>query len=91
MREVAYNTLVKKHRQQLHGDTARAIAALYPTDEYVEIIAYHYARTQEHAEAAEWLERAEDRAAGIYANETATANYEEARRRRELIEGTLMK
>jgi tetratricopeptide (TPR) repeat protein len=84
MREVAYNTLVQKRRQELHLATARAIAQLYSSDEYVEMIAYHYARTEEDAEAAMWLERAGDRAAGVYANETAIGNYQEARRRREL-------
>jgi tetratricopeptide (TPR) repeat protein len=81
---VAYNTLVQKRRQELHLATARAIAQLYSSDEYVEMIAYHYARTEEDAEAAMWLERAGDRAAGVYANETAIGNYQEARRRREL-------
>ena len=90
MREVAYNTLVQKRRQELHRQTARAIATLYPSEEYVEIIAYHYARTQEHAEAAEWLERAGDRARSIYANETAIANYQEARKRREAVAGELV-
>ena len=55
MREVAYNTLVSKRRQELHLSTARAIAALYPSDEYAEIIAYHYSRTGADVEAAEWL------------------------------------
>jgi class 3 adenylate cyclase/tetratricopeptide (TPR) repeat protein len=75
MREAAYNTLVRKRRQELHLQTARAIAALYPSDEYVETIAYHYARTDADAEAAEWLEKAGNRAAGIFANETAEAHY----------------
>src|SRR5205823_2914357 len=87
MREVAYNTLVQKRRQQLHGETARAIAALYPSDEYVEVIAYHFSRTEEHGEAAEWLERAGDRAAAIYAGETAIGNYQEAHKRLELRGG----
>ena len=78
MREVAYNTLVQKRRQQLHLETARAIAQLYPSDEYVEMIAYHYSRTEEHGEAAEWLERAGDRAAGVYAVETAIGHYRAA-------------
>src|SRR5205807_6920860 len=77
MREVAYNTLVQKRRQQLHLDTARAIAGLYPSDEYVEMIAYHYSRTEEHAEAARWLERAGDRALDVYALETAIGHYRE--------------
>ncbi|MGH2442294.1 MAG: AAA family ATPase [Chloroflexota bacterium] len=81
MRDVAYNTLVQKRRQELHLMTARAIAQLYPSDEYVEVIAYHYGRTQEHSEAAQWLERAGDRAADVYANETAMENYQECRRR----------
>jgi adenylate cyclase len=87
MREVAYNTLVQKRRQELHLRTATAIASLYPSDEYVEIVAYHYGKTEEHAEAAAWLEKAGDRAAGIYATETAVANYQEARKRQELIGG----
>jgi len=84
MREAAYNTLVQKRRQALHLATARAIAQLYSTDEYVEMIAYHYARTEEHGEAAVWLEKAGDRAGGVYANETALSNYQEARRRLEV-------
>jgi adenylate cyclase len=80
MRDVAYNTLVQKRRQELHLQTARAIATLYPADEYVEMIAYHYGRT-EVPEAAEWLERAGDRAAAVYANDEAIGHYGEARRR----------
>jgi tetratricopeptide (TPR) repeat protein len=81
MQEATYNTLVHKRKQELHLTTAQAIAELYPSDEYVEMIAYHYARTEEHQEASSWLEKAGDRAAAIYANESAIANYEEARRR----------
>ena len=78
MREVAYNTLVRARRQELHLTTARAIAALYPSDEYVETIAYHYSRTDAGAEAVAWLERAGDRAASIYANDTAEMHYRNA-------------
>ncbi|MGH2443766.1 MAG: ATP-binding protein, partial [Chloroflexota bacterium] len=88
MREVAYNTLVLKRRQQLHLETARAIALLYPTDEYVEIIAYHYSKTDEHADAAIWLERAGDRAAATYTTDTAVAHYRAARKRLELCDGS---
>ncbi|HCG00594.1 MAG TPA: hypothetical protein DEV93_08640, partial [Chloroflexi bacterium] len=80
MRDVAYNTLIQRRRQELHLQTARAIAALYPTDEYAEIIAYHYSRT-EAPEAAEWLEKAGDRAAAVNANEAALGHYREARSR----------
>ncbi|PZS00867.1 MAG: hypothetical protein DLM70_12930, partial [Chloroflexi bacterium] len=81
MQEVAYNTLVQKRRKDLHLQTARAIAHLYPSDEYAEMIAYHYAKTDEHEEAIPWLEKAGDRAAAIYASDPALAAYEEARRR----------
>ena len=77
MQEVAYNTLVQKRRQELHLQTARAIAALYPSDEYVEMLAYHYSKTNA-PEAEEWLERAGDRAASIYANDAALGHYEDA-------------
>jgi predicted ATPase len=77
MRDAAYNTLVLRRRQELHLATARAIAALYPSDEYVEIIAFHYARTDV-PEAIQWLERAGDRAAAVYATESALGHYGEA-------------
>jgi adenylate cyclase len=86
MREVAYSTLVTKRRQELHVRTARAIASVYPADEYVEMIAYHYGKTDA-PEVADWLERAGDRAAAIYAGETAIGHYQEARKRRELVGG----
>ncbi len=76
MREAAYNTLVQKRRRELHLQTARAIASLYPSNEYVEMIAYHYGKT-EAPEAAEWLERAGDRAASNYATEAAVTHYRE--------------
>jgi len=84
MRDVAYNTLLLRRRKELHAGTARAIMTLYPTDEFAEIIAYHFSQTDEHSLAAEWLERAGDRSAGMYANQTAIGHYEEARRRLQL-------
>jgi class 3 adenylate cyclase/tetratricopeptide (TPR) repeat protein len=81
VRDAAYNTLLQRQRQELHAAAARAIAARYPTDEYVELIAYHFARTPLHAEAGTWLERAADRARDVYANELALGYYEQARQR----------
>jgi hypothetical protein len=40
----------------------------------VETIAYHYARTPAHAEAATWLERAGDRAAAAFASSRASTS-----------------
>jgi adenylate cyclase len=86
MREAAYNTLVQKRRRELHLQTARAIATLYPSDEYVEMIAYHYSRTDA-PEAAEWLEKAGDRAANIYSTETAVSHYRDTIERLKTVEG----
>jgi adenylate cyclase len=84
MRDVAYNTLLLRRRQELHAAIARVLIALDPTDESIEVVAYHFAQTEEHAEAATWLERAGDRAASVFANQSAINHYEEARRRYEL-------
>jgi adenylate cyclase len=83
-REVAYNTLLLRRRQELHAAIARTISALDPTDESIEIAAYHFSRTEEHPEAAVWLERAGDRSASVFANQAAISHYEEALRRYEL-------
>jgi class 3 adenylate cyclase/tetratricopeptide (TPR) repeat protein len=84
MRDVAYKTLLTRRRQELHAAIARAISALDPTDESIEIVAYHFSQTEEHAEAAAWLERAGDRSAGVFANQAAISHYEESRRRYQL-------
>lgn len=78
--EAIYGTVLLRRRRDLHGRTARAILELYG-EEQVDSIAYHYSRTQEHAECARWTERAGDRAASLYANEDALARYGEARER----------
>jgi len=85
LRDVAYGMLVQRRKRQLHLQTARAIESLYPAEEYTELIAYHYARTQEHGDAAVWLERAGDRAADAFANETAGQHYREALSRLETV------
>lgn len=84
MRDVAYNTLLLRRRQELHAVIARSLSALDPTDESVDLVAYHFAQTEEHADAATWLERAGDRSAHVFANQSAIGHYEEARRRYEL-------
>lgn len=85
IREAAYNTLLLRRRQELHAAVARALVARHPADESAEVIAYHYARSQEWNEATFWLERAGDRAAQVYANDTALTHYGEARKRLERI------
>lgn len=85
VREVAYNALLLRRRQALHAATARGLIDLYPADEHVDTIAYHFSRTREHGEAALWLERSGDRAAAVFANAEAIEQYREARRRQDLV------
>jgi tetratricopeptide (TPR) repeat protein/transcriptional regulator with XRE-family HTH domain len=47
----------------------------------VEEVAYHYAHTPDHAQAAQWLERAGDRAAAGFATVAALDHYATARER----------
>lgn len=85
IREVAYNALLLRRRRELHGATARAIIEIYPADEHVDLIAYHFSQTREHAEAAYWLDRSADRSASVFANEEAVEKYREVRRLQDII------
>ncbi|HME45218.1 MAG TPA: adenylate/guanylate cyclase domain-containing protein [Syntrophorhabdales bacterium] len=48
VQEVAYNTLLLKRRKEIHSDIGQAIEALYPDrlEEFYEMLAYHYARSE---------------------------------------------
>src|SRR5579884_1055682 len=81
MRDVAYSTLLAARRRELHESIADAMIALHLAEDAVETVAYHLAQTDRHADAALWLERAGDRAAEVYANESAVDHYETARTR----------
>lgn len=86
IREVAYDALLLRRRRALHLATAQAVIRLYPADEYVDVIAYHFSQTTEHADAAHWLERSGDRAASVFANQQAIEQYRQVRERQELID-----
>ncbi|HWE62871.1 MAG TPA: tetratricopeptide repeat protein, partial [Chloroflexota bacterium] len=78
IREVVEAGLSTARRTVLHRQIAAALAAT-PGEPPVELVAYHYARTEEHAEAAQWLERAGDTAAARFAKALAVEQYEAAR------------
>jgi len=81
LRRALYDELLPGQRGRLHARTAAALAARGATGEPLDVerVAYHYARTQEHGKAAQWLEQAGDRASALYAQETALRYYERAR------------
>ena len=63
--EVAYASLLMRHRQILHAAVGQALEALYVDrlDEAYDRLAYHYAQTEEAAKAVEYLTRSADKAA----------------------------
>jgi adenylate cyclase len=80
IQEVAYNRQLLARRRALHGaigDVLNELAADRP-DEFVDLLAYHYGRSEESAKARFWLLRAADRARRLYANEEALDYYHAA-------------
>jgi tetratricopeptide (TPR) repeat protein len=80
IREVVEGDLSAARRMLLHRDIARALEEL-SGDPPIEVLAYHYGQTDEHARAAHWLEQAGDQATAGFANVTALGHYGAARER----------
>ncbi len=78
IREVVEADLGPARRMILHRDIARALEEA-SGEPPLESLAYHYTQGQDHAQAALWLERAGDRAAGAFATATALTHYTAAR------------
>jgi tetratricopeptide (TPR) repeat protein len=78
--KVIYDTLLLQRRKELHGIIGLAIEELYAErlDEQLPILAYHYIRSDQQDKAIEYALLAGDQAAGLYANNEATAYYEQA-------------
>jgi tetratricopeptide (TPR) repeat protein len=77
IREVVEADLGAAQRVLLHRAIARTLEGM-AGERPVEALAYHYARAEQHARAAHWLERAGDQAAAGFANSTALQRYTEA-------------
>ena len=86
-REAVYCMLPADRRLDLHVRTARAIEAVFADalDDQVERLAYHYAQTDEHEKAGEYLLRAGEKAQRAYLNREAANSYEAARHRFEVL------
>jgi adenylate cyclase len=80
VRQVAYDGLLLKARAELHARAGAALEALYPgrADDIVQDLAEHYAKSPDRAKAIHFLERAGDRAAGLFAYAEASAYYQRA-------------
>jgi adenylate cyclase len=80
LQEVAYQVQLLAARRASHGRVAAAIEALGTgrIEEFTDLLAYHWARSDDRPKALEWLMRAGDRARSLYANDEALSAYRAA-------------
>ena len=78
--EAAYNMLLQRRRTQLHGEIGAALEKLHQAeiDEYAELLAYHYERSQDDAKAILYGMRAGQASLRVYANREAARFFERA-------------
>jgi tetratricopeptide (TPR) repeat protein len=78
--EVAYNSLLLKRRNEIHDSIGRAIEELYANrlEEFYEMLAYHYSKSNNQQKAYEYLKLSGEKAAGNYANWEAYGFYKDA-------------
>ena len=78
--EVAYNSLLIARRKEIHEKIGNAIEELYPhrLEEYYEMLAYHYSRSNDNNKAYDYLKLSGDKARAGYANWEALRFYGEA-------------
>lgn len=62
--EVAYNSLLLKRRREIHEKIAQSIEELYAdrVEEFYEVLAYHYSKSDDPVKALEYLRRSTDKA-----------------------------
>jgi len=89
IQEVTYGTLLHANRRVAHGAVGEAIEELYAdrADEFIDELAFHYARSDRDEKALGWLVRAGDRASGLFANDEALSLYDSALQRASQVAG----
>jgi class 3 adenylate cyclase/tetratricopeptide (TPR) repeat protein len=77
VQEVAYQSLLAPRRRELHGHIGREMETLWRerVDEYLDVLAYHFSRSDDHEKAFTYSMRAGDRAERLYARAEATTQY----------------
>lgn len=80
IQEAALSTMTAARLQELHGRVAAAIEELLAAslDDYLELIAHHYARSQNFPKALDYLERAGEKAAALDAGAQAAELWKRA-------------
>jgi tetratricopeptide (TPR) repeat protein len=78
--EVAYNSLLLKRRKEIHDKIGQAIEELYPDrlEEYSELLAYHYLRSDYKVKAIEYLDLANRKAIRASLLQEAKAHFDQA-------------
>ena len=78
--EVAYNSLLIRHRKEIHGKIGRAMEKLYPErlEAFYEMLAYHYARSGVLTKAYDYHKKSGDKAYKNDAPNEAMRFYREA-------------
>ena len=78
--EVAYNSLLVKRRNEIHEKIARAIEELYAErlEEFFEMLAYHYSRSENVSKAGRYLKLSGDKAKGNFSLSESFRFYREA-------------
>jgi class 3 adenylate cyclase/tetratricopeptide (TPR) repeat protein len=78
--EVAYKSLLQKRRKEIHEKIGSAIEGLYPDrlEEYYELLAYHYVRSDNKDKAVRYLDLANQKTARLYAVEDAKSYFDKA-------------
>ncbi|MBI5582471.1 MAG: AAA family ATPase [Deltaproteobacteria bacterium] len=80
VQEVAYNSLLIQRRKEIHEKIGRAIEQLYPErlEEFCEMLAYHYSKSGNPAQAYLYLKKSAEKAVRNYAVVEAVRFYREA-------------
>jgi class 3 adenylate cyclase len=78
--EVAYHSLLLARRKEIHGRIGKAIEELYPDrlEEFYEMLAYHYSKSDDLAKGISYGEKAATRASSVYAYAEAVRLLEQA-------------
>ena len=80
IQDVAYNSLLKERRRELHRSVGHAIEDLYPERlaDHAEELAHHFVNGEEWPKAFEYLAQSADKAKYAYANQAALDYYQRA-------------
>ena len=80
VQEVAYNSLLRKYRREIHEKTGEAIEALYPgrVEEFYEVLAYHYSQSANVKKAHKYLILSGTKATQNYSHRESFRFYQEA-------------